>query len=112
LQVVSGSNLLHSAFEEHAHIKGAKVMCDYEGFLQNGDYLRLDNITLGWNPQIKSKWISNLRVYTSMKNVFTLTGYTGMDVTNVNTNGIWPGIGSMSVYPSARNLTFGVQITY
>lgn len=112
LQVVSGSNLLHSAFEENAHIKGAKVMCDYDGFLQNGDYLRLDNITLGWNPKINSKWISNLRVYTSMKNVFTLTSYTGMDVTNVNTNGIWPGIGSMSVYPSARNLTFGVQITY
>lgn len=112
LQVVSGGNLLHSAFEENAHIKGAKVMCDYEGFLQKGDYLRLDNITLGWSPKINSKWISNLRVYSTLKNVFTLTSYTGMDVTNVPTTGIWPGIGGMEVYPSARNLTFGVQITY
>ncbi len=46
LQVVSGDNKLSSAYEENAHIKGPKVICDY--FLQNGNYLRLDNITLGW----------------------------------------------------------------
>lgn len=112
LQVISGDNKLSSAYGKNNHIKGAKVICDYDGFLQNGDYLRLENITLGWNPNFKTKWISNMRLYASMKNVFTLTGYTGLDVTNVNTNGIWPGIGGMEVYPSARNLTFGVQITY
>lgn len=112
LQVISGDNKLKSAYGKNNHIKGAKVICDYDGFLQNGDYIRLDNITLGWNPKLSTRWISNLRIYASMKNVFTITDYTGLDVTNVNTNGIWPGIGGMEVYPVARNLTLGVQITY
>lgn len=112
LQVTSGDNKLKSAYKKNAHIKGPKLMCDYDGFLQNGDYIRLDNVTLGYSPKLKTDWISNLRVYVTMKNLFTITEYTGLDVTNVNTNGIWPGIGGMEVYPSARSLTFGVQITY
>lgn len=110
LQVIAVDNKLTSAYEENAHIKGPKVICDY--FLQNGNYLRLDNITLGYTPKLKTKWISNLRVYATLKNVFTLTKYSGVDPTTVTTTGLWPGIGGMDVYPTARNLTFGVQISY
>ena len=110
LQVIASDNKLASAYEENAHIKGPKVICDY--FLQNGNYLRLDNITLGWTPKLNTKWISNLRVYGTLKNVFTLTKYSGVDPTTVTTTGLWPGIGGMEVYPTARNMTFGVQITY
>ena len=110
LQVIAVDNKLASAYDENAHIKGAKVICDY--FLQNGNYLRLDNITVGWTPKLKTKWISNLRVYGTLKNVFTITKYSGVDPTTVNTTGLWPGIGGMDVYPMARNLTFGVQISY
>ena len=42
----------------------------------------------------------------------TLTKYSGVDPTTVTTTGLWPGIGGMDVYPTARSLTFGVQITY
>lgn len=86
------------------------MICDY--FLQNGNYLRLDNITVGWTPKLNTKWISSLRVYGTLKNVFTLTKYSGVDPTTVTTTGLWPGIGGMDVYPTARSLTFGVQITY
>lgn len=110
LQVIAGDNKLSSAYNENAHIKGPKVICDY--FMQNGNYLKLDNITVGWTPKMKTKWISNLRVYGTVKNVFTLTNYTGVDPTTVNTTGLWPGIGGMEVYPTARNITFGVQISY
>lgn len=110
LQVIAGDNKLTSAYEENAHIKGPKVICDY--FLQNGNYLRLDNITIGWTPKMKTKWISNLRLYGTLKNVFTLTKYTGVDPTTVNTTGLWPGIGGMDVYPTARNFSFGIQISY
>lgn len=110
LSVIAGDNKLTSAYNENAHIKGPKVICDY--FLQNGNYLRLDNITVGWTPKLKTKWISNLRVYGTLKNVFTLTSYTGVDPTTVNTTGLWPGIGGMDVYPTARNFSFGVQISY
>lgn len=110
LQVIAGDNKLTSAYDENAHIKGSKIICDY--FLQNGNYLRLDNITVGWTPKLKTKWISNLRVYGTLKNVLTLTKYTGVDPTTVTTTGLWPGIGGLEVYPTARNLTFGVQISY
>lgn len=110
LQVIAGDNKLTSAYDENAHIKGPKVICDY--FLQNGNYLRLDNITVGWTPKLKTKWISNLRLYGTLKNVFTLTKYTGVDPTTVNTTGLWPGIGGMDVYPTARNFSFGIQISY
>ena len=81
-------------------------------YLEDGSFVKLDNITLGWTPKLNTKWISNLRVYGTLKNVFTLTKYSGVDPTTVTTTGLWPGIGGMEVYPTARNLTFGVQITY
>ena len=84
LQVVAGDNKLSSAYEENAHIKGPKVICDY--FLQNGNYLRLDNITVGWTPKLNTKWISSLRVYGTLKNVFTLTKYSGRGSYDRNDN--------------------------
>ncbi|MGM9760713.1 MAG: SusC/RagA family TonB-linked outer membrane protein [Parabacteroides sp.] len=110
LQVIAGDNKLTSAYGQNAHIRGEKVVCDY--FLQNGNYLQLDNITIGWKPCLQSRWISHLRLYAVLKNVFTITPYTGVSPTTVSTTGLWPGIGGMDVYPSARNLTLGIQLYY
>ncbi len=111
LQGVSGINKLTSAYKENAHIKGTKLVCDY--FLENGNYLKMENITLGWTPKLNTKWISNLRVYGSLRNVFTLTSYSVMDPANVqNQSGIWVGQSGLDLYPTSRNFTFGVQITY
>lgn len=111
LQGVTGINKLKSAYAENAAIKGEKIMCDY--FLENGNYLKLDNITLGWTPALHTKWISGLRIYATLKNVFTLTKYSGgMDPASVDVTGLWAGRGTMDLYPTARNLTFGVQINY
>ncbi len=111
LQGVTGINKLKSAYNENAHIKGEKIMCDY--FLENGNFLKLDNITIGWTPKLKTKWISNLRVYGTIKNVFTITKYSGgMDPSSVDVTGLWAGRGNMDLYPTSRNLTFGVQISY
>jgi len=111
LQGVSGINKLQSAYKENVHIKGTKLVCDY--FLENGDYFKMENITLGWTPKLNTKWISNLRVYGSVRNVFTITSYSVMDPSNVeNQVGIWVGQSGLDLYPTARNFTFGVQITY
>jgi len=111
LQGVAGINKLQSAYKENAHIKGTKLVCDY--FLENGNYLKLQNITLGWTPKINTKWISNLRVYGSIRNVFTLTSYSVMDPSNIqNQTGLWVGQSGLDLYPTARNFTFGVQISY
>lgn len=111
LQGVTGINKLESAYKENAHIKGEKIMCDY--FLENGNYFKLENITIGYTPKLNTKWISNLRIYATMKNVFTITKYSGgMDPSSVDVTGLWAGRGSMDLYPTSRNLTFGVQISY
>lgn len=118
LQAEPEVNLLHSAYKENAHIKGGKKICDY--FLESGNFLKLDNLTVGWTPKLKTKWISNLRVYGSVRNVFTITGYSGLDPATVRTTGLWPGMRSagaddsnpLDVYPTTRSFTFGVQISY
>lgn len=110
LQAQPNVNLLKDAFERNGHIKSEKEMCDY--FLENGNYFKLDNITVGWNPKLDTKWISNLRVYATLKNVFTMTKYSGLDPANIQSTGLEPGIGRLDVYPSARSFSFGLQITY
>jgi TonB-linked SusC/RagA family outer membrane protein len=118
LQAEPEVNLLHSAYEKNGHILGTKKVCDY--FIESGDFLKLDNITLGWTPKIASKWISRLRIYGTMTNVFTLTSFSGMDPASIRTTGLWPGMRSsggddsnpMDIYPTTSNITFGIQISY
>ncbi|MGV8962779.1 MAG: SusC/RagA family TonB-linked outer membrane protein [Candidatus Saccharimonadaceae bacterium] len=103
-------NLLKDAFTRNEMIKGPKHIVDY--FLESGDYFKLDNITLGYTPKLQTKWISSMRVYATVRNVFTLTKYSGLDPANTQIAGLDPGIGSLDLYPSTTNLSFGVQITY
>jgi TonB-linked SusC/RagA family outer membrane protein len=105
-----GINLLKDAYGKNGHIKSIKVMSDY--FLEDGDYFKLDNITIGWTPKINADWISNLRIYGTIKNVFTLTNYSVMTPSSVGINGLEPGISGLNVYPVARSFTVGLQITY
>lgn len=110
LQHQSSINLLQDAYGRNKHIKGPKHIVDY--FLESGDYFKLDNITLGYTPKINSKWVSNLRVYGTVRNVFTITKYSGLDPANTQIAGLDPGIGSLDLYPSTTNVSIGVQITY
>ena len=103
-------NLLKDAFGRNAEIKGPKNIVDY--FLENGDYFKLDNITVGYTPKLTTKWISSMRVYGTVRNVYTLTNYSGLDPANTQITGLDPGVGSLDLYPSTMNLSFGVQITY
>lgn len=109
LQAETGINLLKDAYTRNGHIKSGKVITDY--FLEKGDYFKLDNITLGWSPKMSGNIVKNLRVYGSVRNVFTLTGYSGLDPTTVGVTGLTPGYGSLSVYPITRSFTLGAQIT-
>ncbi len=109
LQAESGINLLKDAYARNGHIKSGKVITDY--FLEKGDYFKLDNITLGWSPKFNTNFIKNLRLYGSVRNVFTLTGFSGLDPTTVGITGLTPGYGSLSVYPVTRTFTLGAQLT-
>jgi len=108
LQAEPGVNLLKDAYTRNGHITSGKVITDY--FLEPGDYFRLDNITLGWSPSIHS-FIKNLRVYGTVRNVFTVTKYSGLDPMQVGVTGLTPGFGSLDVYPIARTFSLGLQVT-
>ncbi|SDL96750.1 TonB-linked outer membrane protein, SusC/RagA family [Catalinimonas alkaloidigena] len=110
LQSQPGVNLLRDAYDRNGHILAEKEMMDY--FLEPGGYLRLDNASLGWTPTIKSKYVSSLRVYGTVRNVFTITKFTGLDPTTINAQGLEPGIADLNVYPVVRNFSLGVQANF
>lgn len=110
LQAEQGINLLQDAYNRNGHIKSSKLITDY--FLENGDYFRLDNITLGWTPKLQGKLVSSFRLYGSVRNVFTLTGYSGLDPTAIGVTGLTPGYGDLSLYPISRTFTLGAQVTF
>ena len=78
-------------------------------FLEDGSYLRLKSITLGYTlPKrlTEKAHMSEVRFSFSGQNLFTLTRYTGLDP-EVGGAGI-----DTNVYPVTRNFTFGLNITF
>ena len=88
-------------------------------YIQDGSYLRLKNIQLGYT--FPKKWVnklsvSNLRVYASATNLFTITSYDGLDpevgkTSGQESNNLYLGI-DQGVYPQARSYMFGVIIDF
>ncbi len=80
-------------------------------YLENATFLKLDNVTLGYNFNIESKYITRLNAYLSAQNVFWITGYKGIDP-EVSLGGIEPGIDGLSYYPRTTSLTLGVNASF
>jgi TonB-linked SusC/RagA family outer membrane protein len=104
-------NKLKTAFNENIQIKGDKYLTSY--FLRDADYLKLAELTFGYNLDLKNEYVKSMRLYTTGKNLFTLTPFTGRDPERVNPNGLWPGHnGSKDYYPTTMQLILGVQIKF
>ncbi len=80
-------------------------------FIEDGDYWKIDNITLGYTFDIKSKYIKHLRVYASGSNMLTFTGYSGIDP-EVNSVGLYPGNDDRDRYPATSTYTFGISVKF
>ena len=94
-----------------------------ERWLENGSFLRLKTLELGYT--LPKAWttkagLQNLRIYTAMENLFTITDYKGYtpDLGTNDGTGSSSGSGVMSRgcddgrYPSARTITFGLQVNF
>lgn len=82
-------------------------------YIENGDYLKLDNITLGYTFNTSGqKIVKSARIYITGQNLLTFTDYTGIDPEAVNITGLTPGIDSHQKYPTLRSFTFGVNISF
>ena len=86
-------------------------------FLENNSYLRLKTITLTYNfPRTllsRTKFFTQLKVFATMTNVFTLTKYSGLDpeVSAFGSSALAAGYDNMTM-PQSRSLQFGVRASF
>ncbi|OLY95027.1 SusC/RagA family TonB-linked outer membrane protein [Cnuella takakiae] len=79
-------------------------------YVENGDFWKVDNITLGYNfNRVRSQFIKTARVYASTLNTLVITGYKGVDP-EVNRLGLAPGNDDRDRYPNTRTFTIGVNL--
>ncbi len=94
-------------------------------YVERGDFLKLDNITLGYNFKTAGKTLRSARLFFTVQNAFILTNYTGIDPEPVlqdfgsadnggfqgtEPNVLAPGIDRRNSYFNSRTFTFGVNI--
>ena len=80
-------------------------------FLENGSYLKMRNITLGYNlPAIKALNSTSIRLFMSAENVFTISDFSGVDPEIPPANGQITGVAT-SVYPQTRRIVLGLNVS-
>jgi iron complex outermembrane receptor protein len=88
-------------------------------FLKDGAYLRLNNLSLGYNFDVQklhiSQWAKALRLSVTGQNIFVITKYDGYDP-EVNADRQINGVLSYGIdflsYPKARSVIFGLNVTF
>ena len=80
-------------------------------YIEDGSYLRFDNATLGYRFNIKNEYISMLRFYATVNNMFVITKYKGIDP-EINQGGASLGVDYNSFYPKTRTILLGVSVGF
>lgn len=94
---------------------GNKAYGNSDKWLENANYLRCENVSVAYTLPRKLTKFADVRLSLSAQNLFTLTGYKGMDPAGAafsehnvdNNNGI-----DMGAYPNPRTFTFGVRLNF
>lgn len=87
-------------------------------YLEDGDYLKLRSLSIGYNLDLSKYYIQNMRIYFTAENVFTITGFSGIDpevpAYYDSTTGTYKSIGTAGadLYPSTRKFMFGINLTF
>ena len=94
-----------------------------DAFVEDGSYLRLKNIEVGYTLPaniLKKASISKLRIFASVQNLFTITGYSGMDPeigqSTSSSTGVAGGVTAsgvdVGIYPYSRFFTMGFNLEF
>ncbi|ADY34726.1 TonB-dependent receptor [Phocaeicola salanitronis DSM 18170] len=106
-----GKNILAEVATEQNY-NDSRAQAPSTRYLENGSYLRLSTLTLGYNFGKLGNWVNNMRIYATCNNVFTITGYKGIDP-EVNLGGLTPGMDMRnSNYPRTRSFMVGVNMNF
>ncbi|WP_280746022.1 MULTISPECIES: TonB-dependent receptor [unclassified Parabacteroides] len=80
-------------------------------YVENGSYVKIDNVTLGYSFSIPKLALTKARVYVSGLNLYTFTGFSGIDP-ELDVTGMTPGFEWQNKYPKKRSFNVGVQLTF
>lgn len=102
LKGAGGLTNLHSSVLENNFVE-PQYFSDV--YVEDASFLRMDNLTVGYTvPRFRG--VQQMRVFGTVQNVFTLTGYSGVDP-EAGLNGI-----DLTIYPRSRTFTAGVNIGF
>ncbi len=101
-------NVMKGADEKNIH---DQTISDY--WLERGDYVNFDYVTLGWNVPIRSKYVQGMRLSASVNNLATITGYSGVTpmINSSIINGTL-GIDDKNVMPVYRSYTMALSLKF
>ena len=109
--VAAGKNVLSEVATEQK-FSDSNAQRPSDRYLENGSYFRLATLTLGYNFGKLGNWVNNLRIYATCNNVFTITGYKGLDP-EVYLGGLTPGMDWRNTqYPRTRTFMVGVNVNF
>lgn len=118
------TNVYRTAFAgDNANLKIAGAVSSR--YVENGSFVRVDNVNLGYTLRLKNTWIRSLRAYAAGQNLLLITGYSGLDPevragTTTNTYGspgnsfdnLAFGLDDFFFYPRARTITLGLSASF
>ncbi|MBS7566761.1 SusC/RagA family TonB-linked outer membrane protein [Mucilaginibacter sp. Bleaf8] len=117
------ANVLTSAYNSGSKYSkltnGATVAIPSDYFLESGDFVKIDNVSLGYTQKINSKFIHGIRLYAAGRNLHTFKKLSIGDPDLIPVNGLTPGLqldgngnGTLNYYPSTLQVIMGAQVTF
>ena len=106
--------------QDNTNATGPKIMRQFfrnllfsRRFIEDGSFVRIKNVTFGYNVPLKSKTISNLRVSVGANNLLTFTKYTGYDP-EINSYGDNPALFGVDLggYPNSRTYNLSLRCNF
>lgn len=85
------------------NFENSQYYSDY--YMENGSFMKLDNLSVGYTMADLFQEKLNMRVYTTAQNLFTVTKYSGLDPE------VFGGIDN-NIYPRPRIFLLGISLTY
>lgn len=115
--IASGRNITEEALAE-ARATGESIANTPDAstrYLEKGDFFRMQNLILGYNPQFENSVIKSLRIFANVQNLFVITDYSGLDP-EVNIDKSLNDIPSAGIdytsYPRPRIYSLGLNVTF
>lgn len=91
---------------DYPSLKEGRQVYLSDWWIEDGSFLRIQNVTLGYTIKPKDNFITKVRLYLNSSNLYTFTKFKGYDP-EVESSGLYLG-----GYPRLRQVTFGLDVTF